>query len=167
MVEISSAPLQEKFYVADKWQKSMVKYYCEDLKKLPKESLERPLESLAIAIENVAYLNGNFPEDTYKLFKQSVGPLWDPEEYREKVYKTLIDTAKEHDEPRLVTVADSLLYIRTIFEHDEKFVEKYFKNEIEAIEADSYEEKRQILTKNLQAITRVHVEQVCSLIADR
>jgi hypothetical protein len=167
MVEISSTPLAENFYVADKWQKSMVKYYCDDLKKLPREVLSRPLESIAVAIENISYLNGNFPEDTLKLFKQAVGPLWDPEEYREKVYQTLMDTAKEHDEPRLITIADSLLFLRSVFEHDEAFLESHFKEQIKLMEASSYKENCAKFAKIMQAIVRVHVEQICQMIIDR
>lgn len=167
MVDILDTPLPENFYVADKWQRSMVKYYCDDLKKLSSEVLSRPLESIAVAIENITYLNGNFPEDTYKLFKQAIGPLWDPEEYRQKVYKTLMDTAKEHDEPRLVTIADSLLFLRTVFEHDELFMERHFRKEIDAMDGPSYEAKRTSFAKNLQNIVRVHVEQVCNMIASR
>lgn len=159
---INPEPLPEGFYKREGWLKNIVDFYANQQKLLPAEVLERPVEGLVNGIHNVISINRNWPQDTYNLFKQAVGPLWDPQEYREKIYQSFKRRAKEENEPRLDIIAESLVYIRYLFEQDKDFIAEVFADEITTLDGDI-----ERFSKALQTIVRTHTNQVIRMLVDR
>lgn len=160
--------LPEDFYDVPGWFDSLVHFYSEEQKKLERDVLEMPLTVLTAAIGNVIHIYGNFSEDVLKLLEQTVNPLFEPGEYEEKVYQTLKKGAIDENNPAINKLADSLMYIRSLFERDKLMLAKYFTDEIgkisDAIEITQKEEK---FSNALRLITKVHVLQVINMIKER
>jgi len=159
---INSAPLPENFYNREGWFKSILDFYGEQQKLLPKETLRRAVEGVVNSLYNVISINRNWPQDTHNLLKQAVGPLWDPEEYREKIYQSFKRRAVDENEPRLDTIAESLMYLRYLFEQDRAFITQVFADEIS--KTDGGLER---FAAALQTIVKTHTNQIIRLLAKR
>tara|TARA_B100001564_G_scaffold356822_1_gene371765 strand:- start:347 stop:838 length:492 start_codon:yes stop_codon:yes gene_type:complete len=160
--EINPEPLPENFYNRDGWLKNIMNFYAVEKKLLPEDVLKRAVEGIVNALYNVITINRNWPQDTHNLFKQAVGPLWDPKEYREKIYNSFKTRAKTEDEPRLDIIAESLIYIRYLFEQDKTFLEEIFSEEIQKLDGDVDR-----LALALQTIVKTHTNQVIKMLAKR
>ncbi len=159
--EVNSKPLTQDFYKHKGWIKNLVDFYSEK-KVLPRKVLQKPIEILCSNIMDVILINLNWPQDTHSLFKQAVGPLWDPAEYREKIYDSFKKRAIDENEPRLDRIAESLLYIRSLFEQDLGYIEKNLAKEVEMVNGDT-----KTLAVGLQIVTRAHVNQVIKMLEKR
>ncbi len=161
MNEINPNPLPENFYNQEGWLKNILNFYTEKAL-LPYEVMQRPVGGLVVSLSNVIEINRNWPQDTHNLFKQAVGPLWDPEEYREKIYKSFKRRAVDEKEPRLDVIAESLLYVRSLFEQNEIYIRKNFIDEIGMLDGNIAQ-----FSQAMQLITRVHTGQIIRLLAQR
>ncbi len=168
MTDIMEKALPEDFYDVPGWFDSLVGFYSEEQKKLERDVLEMPLTVLTAAIGNVIHIYGNFSEDVLKLLEQTVNPLFEPGEYEAKIYKTLKEGAVNEKNPAIDKMAESLMYIRSLFERDKLMLSKYFKDEIQKMtdpaEITKREEK---FSDALRIITKVHVLQVINMIKER
>jgi hypothetical protein len=162
MSEINPEPLPENFYNREGWLKNILDFYGDQQKLLPRKVLQRAVEGIVNALYNVISINRNWPQDTHNLFKQAVGPLWDPKEYREKIYDSFKRRAKEENEPRLDIIAESLVYIRYLFERDQTFLTQVFADEIAELDGDTNK-----LGEALQTIVKTHTNQIIRLLAKR
>lgn len=162
MSEINPAPLPDNFYNREGWLKNILDFYSDQQKLLPREILQRGVEGIVNALYNVISINRNWPQDTHNLFKQAVGPLWDPQEYREKIYNSFKRRAKDENEPRLDIIAESLVYIRYLFERDKVFIAQVFADEIAKLNGDVDK-----LGEALQTIAKTHTNQIIKLLAKR
>lgn len=160
--EINPNPLEQDFYKMKGWRRTIVEFYCDKKNLLPKDALIRPVDNLTEAINNVLIINKNWPQDSYNLFRQAVGPLWDPDEYIEKIYDSFKRRAKDENEPRLDIIAESLFYIRRIFEQDKDYIMKSFSREIKNNKLDLVD-----YSKNLQNIIKTHTNQVIRMLRER
>lgn len=167
MPEIT-APIPEDFYDVPGWFDSLINFYSAEQKKLERDVLEMPLTVLTAAIGNVIHIYGNFAEDVLRLLEQTVNPLFETGEYEEKVYKTLKKGAIDENNPAIDKLADSLMYIRSLFERDKLMLSKYFTKEISKIsDVAEIPKKEEKFSEALRLITKVHVLQVIKMIKER
>lgn len=160
--EINPAPLPENFYNREGWLKNILDFYADQQKLLPRATLQRAVEGIVNSLYNVISINRNWPQDTHNLFKQAVGPLWDPQEYREKIYQSFKRRAKDENEPRLDIIAESLMYLRYLFEQDQAFISQVFADEIATLNGDFAK-----MAQVLQTIVKTHTNQIIKLLAKR
>ncbi len=159
--EIKPIPLN--FYSAKPWLKSLVLHYVETHQLLPAGVLMVPLASLTRAIENVINIYGNFPQSTYQFLKQTINPLFEPNEYYNTIYLKLKEIAADENRPNFYILAESLLYLRRLFEKDTEFLEDSFSTELSLLPGTP-EEQVQNLSIALHNITKVHVNQIVKMI---
>lgn len=159
---INPAPLPDNFYNREGWLKSILDFYGDQQKLLPKDLLQRAAEGIVNSLYNVISINRNWPQDTHSLLKQAVGPLWDPQEYREKIYQSFKRRAVDENEPRLDIIAESLMYLRYLFEQDKTFINQVFAEEVTKTNGgfDPF-------AAALQAIVKTHTNQIIKLLAKR
>ena len=168
MTDIINKSLPEDFYDAPGWFDSLVGFYSKEQKKLERDVLEMPLTVLTAAIGNVIHIYGNFSEDVLRLLEQTVNPLFEPGEYEEKVYKTLKKGAVNENNPAIDKMADSLMYIRSLFERDKIMLSKYFNDEIgKMTDPAEITQKEEKFAEALRIITKVHVLQVINMIKEQ
>jgi len=167
MDQFLKTPLPYNFYVARGWLGSMLTYYADERHYMPRDVLSGPLKGLAMAIQLVTEVYGNFPETMYKFLRQAVDPLYEPGEYDKKVYKSLIDISKKEGEPNLKEMAEALRFIRRQFERDSALIEQYYTEQVNLLEGKSYEEKRAKFAEVMKGIVKVHVIQVSKMIKSR
>lgn len=155
--------LPARFYDAKAWLKSLVIHYAQTHQLLPAGVLMMPLASLTRAIENVITVYGNYPHPTYQALKQTINPLFEPNEYYNDIYSKMKEIATNENRPNFFIMAESLLYMRRLFEKDKEFLADAFRKELNLLEGD---EERQIetLAHVLHNITKVHVNQVSKMI---
>ncbi len=163
MQSAAEKPLPLHFYNAKPWLKSLVVHYVETYQLLPAGVLMLPLATLTRAIENVINIYGNFPQSTYQFFRQTINPLFEPNEYYNTVYLKLKEIATRENKPNFFILADSLLALRRFFEKDRNYLEDYFNKELSLL-SGSPEEQFQTLSEALHNITRIHVNQVAKMI---
>ncbi|MFZ2484836.1 MAG: hypothetical protein WAW81_02770, partial [Minisyncoccia bacterium] len=122
-----------------------------------------PLTSLSRAIENIINIYGNFPKTTMQFFKQTINPLFEPNEYYNIIYLKLRKLAEDENRPNFYTLAENLFYIRRLFEKDREFLSDYFRKELELLDGTE-EEQLAKLADVLHGITKVHVNQIVNMI---
>jgi hypothetical protein len=167
MTEIEK-PLPEDFYDVPGWFDSLIQFYSEEHKKLERDVLAMPLTVLTAAIGNVIHIYGNFTDDVLKLLEQTVNPLFEPGEYKAKVYETLKVGAVNENNPAIDKMAESLMFIRSLFERDKLMLSKFFNEEIGKIsDAAEITQKEEKFAEALRLITKVHVLQVINMIKGR
>lgn len=161
-------PLFENFYIARKWFKSMVEFYCHEKQLLPKEVLQKPLDWLCADIQDIIDLQTQMPDIACGFLRHSINPTLSPQDFRKTIYDPIIKNAKDLKDPRYVRLAMSLLDIRLFFERNDKFLEKYFYDNIVQIENEEndIEQKLNKFSEVMQGITHAHVNQVINLIQD-
>lgn len=167
MADILATPFPDDFYKAKGWLESLVNFYANQQKKLPVDALTHPMFVLVQSLLDVTYIYGKFPEIVYNSLGQVIDPMFYPEEYREKVYDVLMDAGKKENRPFLVQYAEGLLNLRCMFERDKDFYSKNFSTQIEATPVAAGESKADKFGNIIQEITRIHVNQVRKMIADR
>ena len=165
--DISTSPLPEDFYQSKGWHETMVDFYCRQKAMLPDEVLSQALKKLSKDLENIMILEANLPDMAYGFLTQVIDPLFDPQEYREKIYQTLRQTADENKDERYIILAVSLLNIRCFFECNKEFLNESFSQDIQKIESGSPEEKVIRFGETMQAITRAHVKQIADMLVER
>jgi len=160
-------PIPEDFYDVPGWFESIVGFYADTQKKLEREALELPVTVLTAAIGNVIHIYGNFTGDVIKLFEQTVNPLFEPKEYHEEIYKTLKEGAVNENNPAIERLAESLLFIRNMFDRDKKMITEYFQDEIGKIsEPAEVVMKEEKFAAIMSMITKVHVLQIVAMIKE-
>lgn len=168
MPDTIEKPIPEDFYDVPGWFDSLVQFYADEHKKLERDVLEMPLTVLTAAIGNVIHIYGNFTDDVLKLLEQTVNPLFEPGEYKSKVYDTLKVGAVNENNPAIDKMAESLMFIRSLFERDKLMLSKYFNEEIGKItEPGEITAKEEKFAEALRLITKVHVLQVINMIKER
>ncbi|MCE3233052.1 MAG: hypothetical protein K0R98_1309 [Rickettsiaceae bacterium] len=167
MTDVLSTPFPEDFYKEEGWVKSLVGYYGDQLKKLPPEVLLSPMQVLAEAMMDVTFIYGKFPQIVYNSLGQTIDPMFYPEEYREKIYKVLKDAAIEENRPFLGKYAEGLLTIRCFFERDKDFYASKFAEQIAKTPGEGDASRYEKFGSTIQEITKIHVNQVRKMIADR
>lgn len=165
--EISTTPLPEGFYTASAWFESMVKFYCDERKLLPRDVLAAPLKFLSRDLENIMILEANLPDMAYGFLKQVIDPLFEPQEYRDKVYSSLKENADKTGDQRYIILASSLLNIRCFFERNERFLNENFASQITLVDATDAKEKNNKFGEMMQAITRAHIQQLIDMLLSR
>ena len=166
-LNLNPSPLPEDFYPVEGWCKSLVSHYSKANFLLPAHILQEPMDSLTIAIGNVIDIYGNFPESVYKLFVQTIDPLYEPDEYRNSIYTDLVTGAKEENNPSVRIIAECLYHIRRLFEKDQAYLHLNFPEEIAHTPGDTEEEKMEHFAKIISKITRVHINQINKMIMNR
>jgi len=164
--QVSSSPLPPDFYVAKKWAPNLLQFYADNKQYLPREVLEFPLYMLARAIENITIANQFIPDAACNFLKQDIDPLFSPEEFREKIYAELQRLNDVHDYD-FTPLAESKLLIRNFFEQNKEYLLKYFKPDIDKIQAATDDDKFRMFAIVMQKITKSHVTQVIKLIENR
>ena len=160
-------PFPKDYYNKEAWKKNIIDFYGENKNLLPPEILEKPITMLTDAMYYITEIYGNFPKIVYDALKQTVDPLFDPEEYIEKVYKVLSDAAVEENRPLLGQYAESLLEVRKLFERNEEFYQEHFASVIERVDAENLPKKSERFGNVIQTIVQTHVSQVRRIIHDR
>lgn len=160
----SEKPLPPQFYDARAWLRSLITHYTETHQLLSASALRLPLASLSRAIENVINIYGNFPDTTCQFFRQTINPLFESSEYYDDVYLKLKEAAEEESKPNFFILAESLLFIRRLFEKDSQFLLSQFSNEFELVEGHNEKDRLDKFAAILHTITKVHVNQVVKMI---
>ena len=157
--------IPEDFYNAPGWLETIIDFYGRKQKKLEPELLDLPVSILTASVGNVIYIYGNFTDDVIKLLEQTINPLFQPSEYYEKVYKTLKNGAVDENNPAIDKMAESLLFVRNLFDHDKKIIKEHFRLEVEKISGpEQYVMKEEKFASILAMITKTHILQVIKLI---
>lgn len=159
-------PLPWEFYNYRGWFDSLMKFYADDKKLLPREILDAPIKALIVAIRDVIDVYGNFPSDTAKALGYTINPLYEPGEYIRKVYEPLRKESLEKGDSNLMFMADGLLTIRAFFEKEERFVNVRFEKEIEQISNKDFSDNAEIFAEHMRNIAKTHVTQIVKLIKD-
>ena len=150
------------FYDAHKWCDSIVDHYSNS--DFSKETLQYPMEALAASMANVINVYGNFPKDVKVLFSQATNPLFESEEYESNIYKAIKEQAIERKDPYIDAVAESLYYIRILFEQDKDYMVEHFEEEIGKIGGCQSEQCVEKFSKYLHKIVKIHTNQICQMI---
>jgi hypothetical protein len=166
MVELLQTPLPDDFYKTEGWEKNLVGHYGDKLAKLPSSVLQSPMQMLTEAMSDITFVYGNFPDIVYNALGQTIDPMFEPKEYIEKIYNVLVAAGKDENRPYLIIYADGLLTLRHLFERDKEFYTN-FEEEIEKTPAEGYNSKYEKFGSIIQDITKIHVNQVRKMIADR
>lgn len=164
MTKIAEKPLALNFYNNKEWHKKLLSYYDDEKYSGEKAIYSRPLEFLTRSIANIINIYGNFPNETCLLLKQTIDPLYAENEYFNSIYLRLKETAAKEDNPKIVIMADSLLYIRRVFKKDKAFLKSNFHEEIEAVQGTSFDEKMDKFSDRLKKVTNVHLMKVINAI---
>ncbi len=167
MPQILETPLPDDFYKEEGWVKSLVNFYGEKNKKLPVSALQKPMEILARAIYNVSFIYGNFPDVVYDALGQAIDPLFAPKEYHDKIYAELKQAAEDENRPLLADYAEALYTIRRMYGRDKEFYEDNFSKQMSMIAAAGLISQQERFGSVIQEITKVHVNQVRKMVADR
>ena len=160
MVDILKTPFPQGYYKKDGWLDSIISHYGEKQGRLAVEVMQLPISLLTESMYDVVEIYGDFPEIVYKALGQTIDPLFEPEEYQEKVYKVLYDAGIKENRPLLLKYADGLLNIRLLFQKDLGFYNTKFPEEIMEV---GYEELAEVISD----ITKIHVNQFRKIIAGR
>lgn len=152
------------FYDSKGWCKSIIGHYADD--EFSPDTLRFPVEALTIGIGNIINVYGNHPKDVVKLIKQAVNPLYTPEEYKERIYKVIKQAAIKSKDPYVDMVAESLYYMRLLFEKDRNYIKDHFSDEIKRVGRDNETEKLEYLADELSSIVRTHARQVAGMITE-
>ena len=160
---VTGKSLPERFYDARAWLKSLAIHYAQTHELLPAGALMLPLASLTRSIENVIAIYGNFPEPTYQFLKQTINPLFEPNEYHNTIYLKLKELATTENRPNFFILAESLLYMRRLFEKDKEFIADAFRKELDLLEGTP-DVQCETLATVLCNITKVHVNQVAKMV---
>lgn len=168
MNEIIDQQLPEDFYEAKAWFGSLIEFYSEGKqKKFDRAILEMPLTHLTFAIETIIFAYGNSSHVMVDAFEKVVNPLYAPGEYKEGVYDILKKAAIERRDARLDGYAESLMYIRGMFERDMEFLKIHFNKEISKIPGEEeISVKAGKFSEILSLITRTHIRQVIKMIKE-
>lgn len=167
MVDICQTPLKENYYNVEGWVQSLVGFYGGKKQLLPEAVLTEPIEMLAGALYSVTEIYGNFPEIVYNALGQTIDPMFSPEEYYKKIYTVLKTAGVDENRPGLVEYADGLLAIRYFFQRDKKFHEEFFADAIAQTPGDGAHSKYEKFTSVMQDITKIHVNQIRRMLAER
>jgi hypothetical protein len=152
------------FYDQKKWHESIVNHYARE--DLPKEALSFPIEALTASFANIINVYGNFPEDVQIFLSQATNPMFSPEEYEEKIYRVIKEHAVSKRDPYVDAVAESLYYIRLLFEQDKEYIYQHFKQEIYILNSLEEQERIEKFAKTLSSITKIHANQVAKLVGE-
>lgn len=167
MADYADQPLPEDFYEAKAWFGSLIEFYSSGKqKKFERNVLEMPLTHLTVAIETIVGAYGNSSHVMVDAFEKATNPLYEPGEYKEGVYDILHDTAVERKDVRLHRYAESLMFIRNLFEKKEDFLLLYYKDEIAKIQESEEDSKVDRLAVALNEIVKVHIKQVIKMIKE-
>jgi len=112
------------------------------------------LEMLTFGVETVFYANQNFPDEIITMLTQVLSPLWKPDEY-EGVFLEMLK--KSEEQPADMKTAEALDYIRKLYMKDKGFILDAFHREIEYFEEGLGEQKFELFSGALKAITIEHV----------
>lgn len=163
MKEISEYVIPIGFYNPKKWCDNIVKHYAND--DFPEESLQYPIEALTASFANIINVYGNYPKDVKIFLSQATNPLFAPEEYVTQIYSVIKEKATQKKDAYIDAVAESLYYIRLLFEQDKEYVCDHFTQEINIINNCEGDECIEKFTAMLSNITKVHANQVSKLIS--
>lgn len=152
------------FYDQKKWHESIVKHYGR--KDLPIEALSFPIEALTVSFANIINVYGDYPEDVKIFLSQATNPLFFPEEYVEQIYSVIKEHALKKKDPYIDAVAESLYYIRLVFEQDKEYICQHFKQEIDTLTHLPEQERIEHFSKTLSTIVKTHANQVSKLISE-
>jgi hypothetical protein len=155
--------LPARFYDARAWLKSLAVHYAQTHHLLPAGALLLPLASLTRAIENTITIYGNFPQPTYQFLKQTINPLFGPNEYYNTIYLKLKELATTENRPNFFILAESLLFMRRLFEKDKEFIADAFSKELDLLDGTP-EAQLETLAHVLHSIAKVHINQVAKMI---
>jgi hypothetical protein len=152
------------FYDQKKWCDSIVNHYAKE--DLPKEALSYPIEALTASFANIINVYGNFPEDIKIFLSQATNPMFSPEEYEEQIYSVIKEHAVRKKDPYIDAVAESLYYIRLLFEQDKEYIYQHFKQEINSLNSFEEQERTEKFAKTLSSIVKIHANQVSKLVSE-
>lgn len=152
------------FYDQKKWCESIVNHYAKE--DLPKEALNYPIEALTASFANIINVYGNYPEDIKIFLSQATNPMFSPEEYEEQIYRVIKEHAVKKKDPYVDAVAESLYYIRLLFEQDKEYVYQNFKQEINSLKSLEEQERTEQFAKTLSAIVKIHANQVAKMVGE-
>jgi DNA-directed RNA polymerase subunit F len=164
MKEASEYVIPIGFYDPKKWCDSMVNHYANN--DFPKETLQYPIEALTASFANIINVYGNYPKDIKILLSQATNPLFEPEEYVKQIYSVIKEQGKERKDPYVDAVAESLYYIRLLFEQDKDYICQHFEEEIGLVRNCPSEECVKKFSKYLSKIVKTHANQVSNLIEE-
>lgn len=160
MTDILHTPFPQGYYKKNGWHDSLITHYAEKQKRLPVEVMQSPLSVLVDSLYDIVEIYGDFPEIVYNVLGQTINPLFEPQEYKEKVVDVIYNAGVDEDRPLLIEYANALLAVRNLFQKDEKFYKSNFPEEIEEV---GYEKFVEVISD----ITKVHVNQLRKIIANR
>ena len=115
-------PLAIDYYDSSLSIAKLLSLHTDDLDEFPENVTASIIEYLAKAIENVIKIYGKFPNTVLKLLRQAINPLFEPGEYHKKVYITLVESSKFEGNPSNNTLAESLMFIRRLFDKDPSII---------------------------------------------
>lgn len=164
MKKIADKPLPLNFYRNKQWLDKLLVTYTSEGSKVSRDILEKPLKYLTRSVENVINIYGNFPNETCMLLQQTIDSTYVQNEYFNSIYRNLKSVAEKQDNPKIVILADSLLYIRRLFKKEERFLSDNFKEEIEKMEGADTAAKFASFSEMLRKITIAHVRKIINMI---
>lgn len=165
--QIKSLP--RDLYNREGWLNSLTKYYCGEKKVLPERTAKTIFSFLVKSIENITYLNCYFPNEVYKFLQLTIDPLYDPDDFKKNIYEKINQIAEDNKTKTKYSInylitAESLYFIRRLYQQDTKFLLKEFPNEIALMPQKTNEEKLAAIAGYLQKITKAHIVQVIAMV---
>ncbi|PIR39598.1 MAG: hypothetical protein COV35_03585 [Alphaproteobacteria bacterium CG11_big_fil_rev_8_21_14_0_20_39_49] len=152
------------FYDQHKWCENIVNHYSNA--DFPKETLQYPIEALTASFANIINVYGNYPNDVKILFSQATNPLFEPHEYVKQIYSVIKEQAMSKKDPYIDAVAESLYYIRILFEQDKDYIIMHFEEEIGKIHNCQGEQCIDKFAKYLHKIVKIHANQICNMVGE-
>jgi len=161
---MTNTPLPLNFYQAVGWQASLLGFYAGKHQVLPEKDLEKAVEKLTKAVENIIGIYGDYPDSTLSGLKQTIDPLFEPKEYVKKVYDVIKGSGEQNNRPEIIDLADSLYFIRRVFQQDKELLKQEFSDEINATEGEDFNEKLKNFAPKIQNIYKTHIVQISKMI---
>jgi hypothetical protein len=156
--------LPHDFYDSNCWRINIIKHYVNN--KYSYKILEYPVQALTVSLETIIKVYGNYPEDVMVLLSQTTNPLFTSDEYKDNIYKVIKNDAILNKNPYIDAVAESLYYIRLLFEKNNAYLAEHFTTEILQLRGTTIDEKIQQFADELSMIVKTHTGQVRNMIKE-
>ena len=148
-------PLKEDFYPKDKWLSSLLDFYSGKDSMPSRETLEVPLNDIVSNIETMCMSYANFPEDLINFLEVISNPLIKYDDFVVDIVDNIRAGYEETGEGGYIEVADSIDFLRKIFEKEKEFINTKYSDVME-----NNNVQFEYFSNAISTIVRVHTLQV-------